>query len=57
MDVNPTWSTVDFTREAVDILNRKISLPSTNPDDYVLRSQDKEYIVGDHLLHHFKVSF
>jgi len=54
MDVNPTWSTVDFTREAVDILNRKISLPSTNPDDYVLRSQDKEYIVGDHLLHHFK---
>ena len=57
--VNPSWRTSELTTEAVQTweVKSKLRLPTTNPDDYVLKGPGKEFIVGDdNLIHSFTVS-
>nr|XP_039250663.1 phosphatidylinositol 4,5-bisphosphate 3-kinase catalytic subunit beta isoform-like [Styela clava] len=56
MKVNPNWMSHDLTREALSTWrNAGIALPTTNPEDYVLRAPGKEYIVGNYQLFQYKV--
>jgi len=47
-----------LTTEAVQTweIKSKVRLPTTNPDDYVLKGPGKEFIVGDSLIQCFTVS-
>nr|CAB3264879.1 phosphatidylinositol 4,5-bisphosphate 3-kinase catalytic subunit beta isoform-like [Phallusia mammillata] len=54
--VNPQWFTFDLISEAIQTWDQKAksNLPSTNPDDYVLKSDGKEFIVGNYQIYMFK---
>lgn len=57
MKVNPSWTANDLTREALYTWSKAgLLLPTTNPEDYVLRGKGREYIVGEYNLYEYKVS-
>nr|XP_002122027.2 phosphatidylinositol 4,5-bisphosphate 3-kinase catalytic subunit beta isoform-like isoform X1 [Ciona intestinalis] len=54
--INPSWSTEHLTEVALQtwVSKTKARLPSTNKDDYVLKGNGKEFIVGNHPIYMFK---
>ena len=45
--INPDWSVTELTKDALDKVLMEVALPSSNPDDYVLHAEGKEYIIGE----------
>lgn len=56
MSVNPKWTGFLLTQEAVtQCFKAKIHMPTNNPEDYVLKGNGSEYVVGNYELCDYKV--